>query len=258
MSTRLPALLRALSWGAIFCAAFAQADAPTTHRVTPIALHYYERKPFHYTAPDGRVMGLVVTPTEQAFAEAGLPIKWVLTPANRILFELERNATADCTPGWYRKPDREAYARFSSPIYRDRPLVGLARSDTRFPQGITARQLLGRPDTKLLVKTNFSQGAYMDALIAKMPAGQVDASPGEVSSLVKMVNAGRADLIITTQEEVELYVNQAELKMKDFRVLVFPDVPAVEMRYILCSKLVPAEVITRLNKAIAEKVRLPP
>ena len=217
---------------------------------------YYERKPFHYTLPDGKVTGLVVGPTEAAFAKLGIPIQWALVPANRILLQLETNAAAECSPGWYRKPEREVYARFSAPIYRDRPLVGLARADARFEPNIMVQALLSRPDTKLLVKSNFSQGAYMDALIAKMPPGQVSASAMEVQNLVKMIHAGRADLIITTQEEVDLYVKQAELAMTDFRVLVFPDVPAVEMRYILCSKQVPAELMDRLNATISETMRL--
>ena len=221
--------------------------------VEPVSMLYYERKPFHYTLPNGKVEGLVVGPTEKAFASIGVPIKWELVPANRILLELENNARAACSPGWYRKPEREAYARFSAPIYKDRPLVGLVRADSRLKPGITARNLLSRPDTHLLVKRNFSQGAYMDALIAKMPPQQLMSSSMEVPTLVKMVHAGRADLIITTQEEIEIYVKQAELNMNDFGVLMFSDVPAVEMRYILCSQKLPAEVMDRLNGAIGDR-----
>ncbi len=246
MFIRSPALLLALA-----CAA--SLPAPRAQAVEPLSMLYYERKPFHYTLPNGKVDGLVVGPTERAFSSIGLSIKWELLPANRILLELERNGTAACSPGWYRKPEREAYARFSAPIYKDRPLVGLVRADARFKQGITARELLARPDTRLLVKRNFSQGAYMDALIAKMPSTQLTSSSMEVATLVKMIHAGRADLIVTTQEEVELYVKQAELEMNDFRVLEFPDVPAIEMRYVLCNQKVPAEVMSRLNAAIGER-----
>jgi polar amino acid transport system substrate-binding protein len=88
-----------------------------------------------------------------------------------------------------------------------------------------------------------------------MPPSQVEVVAAEIPNLVKMIAAKRADLIITTQEEVALYVDQAELKLKDFRVLIFPDVPAVEMRYILCSKQVPEDTMQRLNKAIGKFVR---
>jgi polar amino acid transport system substrate-binding protein len=218
-------------------------------------MQYYERKPFHHTLENGTVVGLTAIPSELAFKKIGITIKWELVPVNRILDNLKRSDEPLCSPGWYKKPEREAYAQFSAPIYRDKPLVGLARADFSVKNGITAKELFANPSTKLLVKQNFSQGAYMDALIATMQPGQVTAVAAEIPNLVKMVNAKRADLIITTQEEVALYVDQAELAMRDFRVLVFPDVPAVEMRYILCSKQVPAETMQKLNEAIGNAVR---
>ncbi|WP_199155855.1 hypothetical protein, partial [Chromobacterium sp. ASV23] len=115
----------------------------------------------------------MVTPTELAFKSIDISIEWVLVPANRVLENIKRNNEEICTPGWYKTPEREEYARFSLPIYKDKPLVGLARSDFNFKPGISAKELLSSPGIKLLVKQNFSQGAYMDALIAKMPRDQV-------------------------------------------------------------------------------------
>jgi polar amino acid transport system substrate-binding protein len=244
-------LLKACSW---LSGAALWAGTSMAHAVQPLTLQYYERKPFHYTLENGSVVGLLVTPTEAAFKKIGIAIRWQLVPVNRILDDLKRNTSAMCTPGWYKKPEREEYAQFSLPIYRDKPLVGLARADFFVKSDITAKELFANPKTHLLVKQNFSQGAYMDALIASMPPSQVARVAAEVPNLVKMVNLNRADLIITTQEEVALYVDQAELAMKDFRVLVFPDVPAVELRYILCSKQVPVETMTKLNKALANTV----
>jgi polar amino acid transport system substrate-binding protein len=97
--------------------------------VQHITLQYYERKPFHYTLENGAVTGLTVAPTEAAFKKIGIPIKWELVPVNRILNNLKRNDSALCTPGWYKKPDRLEYAQFSIPIYRDKPLVGLAHAE---------------------------------------------------------------------------------------------------------------------------------
>jgi polar amino acid transport system substrate-binding protein len=231
------------------------ASATFAQSAQPLRIQYYERKPFHYTLENGNVVGLTATPTEQAFKKIGVTIRWELVPVNRILNNLKRNDEPLCTPGWYKKPEREEYAQFSAPIYRDKPLVGLARAGFAVKEGITAKELFASPSTNLLVKQNFSQGAYMDALIATMPPRQVIAVVEEIPNLVKMIDAKRADLIITTQEEVALYVDQAELSMKDFRVLVFPDVPAVEMRYILCSKQMPAETMRKLNKAIGNAVR---
>ena len=94
----------------------------------------------------------------------------------------------------------------------------------------------------------------MDELIAKMPPTHVLPTTDEVPTMVQMIARGRADLIITTQEEVEIYVHQSGFKLEDFHILVFPDVPAVEKRYILCSQQVPAEVLDNLNSALAKIV----
>jgi polar amino acid transport system substrate-binding protein len=241
---------------ALLCLIFCQFACGETIAQTrkPLTLYYYERRPFHYTADDGTVTGLTVAPTEAAFAKLGIPILWSKVPVNRILAQIKTNREAACSPGWYKKPDREEYARYSIPIYHDKPLVGLANSHFLAEQGVTARELLARLDLRLLVKQNFSQGAYMDELIAKMPHSHVLPTTDEVPTMVQMIARGRADLIITTQEEVEIYVHQSGFKLEDFRILVFPDVPAVEKRYILCSQQVPSEIIDDLNSALAKIV----
>ncbi len=223
--------------------------------VTPLTMIYYERKPFHYTMPNGKVTGLTVEPTERAFAKLGIPIIWELVSSNRVLLMLKRNDAPVCSPGWYKNSEREEYARFSAPIYTDQPLVGLSRSDFKVKQGITAKELFEQPQTQLLLKTNFTQGAYMDALIAKMPAGQIQSVSTDVDNMVKMIHAKRADLVIATSEEVELYVASAGYPMNTFKVLRFPDVPAVEKRYLVCSQQVTEQVMSDFNKAIASRTK---
>ncbi len=236
------------SWGLFCVGAWAQVAAPQL--VSPITMHYYERKPFHYTTDNGRVAGLAVTPTVQVFEKIGIPISWKLTPASRILATLKANIGADCSPGWYKTPERESYARFTLPIYNDKPLVGLSRADFAAPEGISAKDLFMRPQTRLLMKQGFVHGAYLDQIIAKMPPENIVRVSDDVASMVRMVRSGIADLVTTTEEETEVYVSQAGFGMKEFRVLHFPDVPAVEKRYILCSKQVPDSVINKLNAAI--------
>jgi uncharacterized protein (TIGR02285 family) len=160
----------------------------------------------------------------------------------------------DCTPGWYKKPDREAYAQFSLPIYQDLPLQGLSRANFSVPDGITAKELFLRPDLRLLLKQNFSKGAYMDSLIEHIPAQQVQKVAAEVPTLVKMIQADRADLIITTEEETDYFISQSGYQKQDFRIIKFPDVPATEKRYILCSQRVPTEIMNRLNQSIKSTI----
>jgi len=222
----------------------------------PIRLLYYDRKPFHYLDASGKVTGLTAEPAAQAFANAGIPFVWELRSANAIVYALKRNTDPVCTPGWYKNADRMAFAQFTAPIYRDKPLVGLVNASYPFKPGITAKEFFAQTDYRLLIKQSFRWGAYLDEIVAKVPAKQIISSAEEVSTIVKLIHLHRADIFIITQEEVETYVNQAQLQMADFKVIKFPDVPAVEMRYILCSKQVPASTIQALNAAIAKTIQL--
>ena len=222
----------------------------------PLRLMYYERKPFNYMDNGGSVVGLTADPAAKIFAAAGIPIAWQVRSANAILDALQRNTAPICSPGWYYSAERASYAQFTQPIYRDKPQVGLANVHFKYQKGTNAKDLFGRSDVRLMVKQNFVYGTYLDTIIAKMPATQLILEAAEVSDIVRLIHLGRADLIILTQEEVELYVTNAQLKMTDFNVLKFTDIPEVEMRYILCSKKVPSATIDALNAAIMKTVQL--
>lgn len=225
----------------------ASAEPPST-----ITLHYYERPPFHYSDEHGVPTGLIVARTVEIFNKAKIDYSWHVTPANRILAVLKSDTGLDCTSGWYKLSEREKYARFSEAIYRDKPLVGLSRADFRVSENITAQKLFHLPNIRLLLKENFSQGAYMDRLLSDVPKQRMQRVTAEVPTMVKMLKANRADLIITTEEESKVFISNAGYTEKEIRILRFPDVPAVENRYILCSKSVPDSTMKRLNQAILQ------
>lgn len=243
-------VLVALS-GLLLLMGTALAEAPA-----PVRLLYYERKPFNYSDESGKVIGLTAEPAAKAFTAAGIPFKWEVRSANAIMDALKRDTAPVCTPGWYHSEQRASYARFTMPIYRDKAVVGLANKAFQYTEGINAKDLLARPDVRLMVKQHFVNGAYLDDIIAKMPATQIFTEAGEVSGIVRLIYLNRSDLFIMTQEEVGLYVNMAELKMTDFNILYFSDIPAVELRYILCSRQVSPGTIEALNAAIVKTVRI--
>jgi polar amino acid transport system substrate-binding protein len=223
--------------------AFAQAEPP-------LKVLYYERHPFHYKDAEGKIVGLVGTPATQAFRKAGIAISWELVPASRILAVIKSNAEAICSPGWFKDPVRDAYARFTVPLYKSLPPVGLVRAESPIRQGVAAKDLLEDPKTRLIVKQSLSYGDYLDGLIAKMPRQQVEIVTAEYVNMVKMIKGGHADLMIETAEQVEMTIREAGFKSDDFHLLKFPDVTARNDRYIMCSRQVPAELIARLNEAI--------
>ncbi len=230
--------------GLLACA-MVQADT-----LAPVTVHYFERKPLHYLNDNGQVVGILVAPIEQSFNKAGIPMVWQQTPINRIVATLKANDGRDCAAGLYKSPEREAFARFSLPIYHDKPLVALSRADFAAPGTTTARELLSLPHTRLVLKQGFFYGRYLEPLIDKMSPAQVLRVSDEVASMVRMVQVSAADIVILTEEESEVYANPQGAG-DGVRVLRLSDVPAQEYRYLACSKNVPQQVIDRLNAAIA-------
>jgi polar amino acid transport system substrate-binding protein len=221
----------------------------------PLKMLYYERKPFHSTE-GGKPAGIIVTATEAAFAKAGITLKWEKSTVNRVFALLKLDTEPVCSAGWYLSPERRALARFSLPIYRDRPLVGLSWAGLKTPPEMSATSLLARPDTRLLLKHNYIYGAYFDGLIAKMAPAQIRRVVVPVPDTIRMLTYDHSAITLVTQEEVALYVTQSGRDMSEFRLLKFPDVLAIETRHIICSKKVPAQTMEKLDLAIKEVVDL--
>ncbi len=214
-----------------------------------VTLYYYDRPPFMQTNANGP-SGYFIERTERVLKKAGVSFTWELMPVNRIFADLKSSPNPVCSSGWYSTPDRRAYALFSKAIYRDLPLVGLARSDSNLPENAVASILFQQATLTLLVKDSVVYGAYLDDLIAKMPAKNVLRTTSDFANSVKMIHANRADFTLVAQEEFDTFIKNAELSRSDFKIIHFSDEPAVEFRYILCSHAVPVETITRINKAI--------
>jgi len=230
----------------ILACALAQAEA-----LAPVTMHYFERKPLHSLNENGKVSGIIVTPIEQIFNKAGIPMVWKLTPVNRIMATLKANDGLDCAAGFYKSPEREAFARYSLPIYRDKGIVALSRADFVAPATTTAQELLARPQTRLVIKQGFTYGRYLDPLIDKMAPNQVQRVSDEVDSMVRMVRIGAADLVFVTEEELAVYLNPGSAVAGNVRLLRLSDVPVQEYRYIACSKQVSPQMMDKLNAAIA-------
>lgn len=222
---------------------YAQPDAPVT-------LHYSERPPYQYTAADGRPAGLLIRLTARVFDKAAIAVQWRSQPYNRSLMIIQANSGNDCSIGWFRTAEREAFAQFTLPIYRDRPQVALVRADYPVVAGLSAADLLTDPAARLLLKQSFVYGAYLDALIAQRPAASIQRVSVEVPTMLMMLRARRADVLILSIEEVEFYALQPEFAMQDFQVLSFADVPQGELRYLMCSQQISPAVMQRVNRAI--------
>ncbi len=239
---------------ALFLLLCIQSVGLWAQETAPLTVYYYERNPFEYQAPNGKPAGFIVDISKQAFQAAGIAVNWTLLPLNRVLKTIEEDAAPACTPGWYRKPEREAFGKYSHPIYLDKPIVGFSHASLKVPANVSARELLGRPDIHLLVNHSLVYGEYLDQLVRDLPASRVEWSSGTFLQFARKLRGARANLLLLTQEEIDAILNEAELSRNDYKTIYFSDVSYREYRYIICSQSVPDSVLKKLNSAIDQLV----
>lgn len=213
---------------------------------------YSLRPPYLLQTAGGMPGGLIGTPAVAAFQAAGIDVVWTQLPTNRQLAMIKDPAAHSCALGWFRTPERERYAKFSKAIYRDKDWVLLARTDFDPGEGYTLEGLLMRPSTRVLVKDNYSYGAHIDALMARLKPN-VAVSTANTAQMLQSVSAGAVDFTYLSLEEAQYLLAQDGAAVKKLRMLQPKDMPRGGERYIMCGKGVPDDVIARLNKAITFK-----
>ena len=220
----------------------------TSHAVNRVAVHYNERPPYMSTADSGIAIGLTATPASRAFQSAGIPHYWTLTPSIRQLEIIRQNTGRDCAIGWFKNPEREAYAKYSKVIYQDKPTIGLAlASNTKIASGDSIENVLKNKNIRVLVKSGYSYGAYIDGLIQKLEPTIYDVTVENINML-QMLNVDRADFFFIAEEEAEGLIEISGFPAMNYQYINFIDAPFGNKRYIICSMQVEDSVIDGLNQ----------
>lgn len=237
---------------ACLAASWCLCAAPLAAAEDAVTLLYNERPPYIVRQPDGSAAGLTATIAANAFKAAGIPVRWREVPSNRQIVLIQENLGNDCAIGWFKNAEREKFAKFTMPLYRDMPTVLLANRDFAVPPRATLRTLLARDDVRVLVKDRYSYGRYIDDLLAALKPHLVITS-NENTGMVAMIKARRADFMFVAEEEANYLVSQAGAQPGDFKLVRTSDMPQGELRHLMCSKRVGDDVLARINAAIAPK-----
>jgi len=214
----------------------------------PVLLYYYERPPYMVAHQDGNATGITADVAAKALRRAGIAFTWSLMPAKRQLATIGHNTGRDCGVGWFRNPQREAFGQFSHPIYRDRPPVAIVHGGFE-PHTNNLAQLLKQPGVQVLVKDGLTYGGYINDLLQNTKA-KVTSITVEQPQMVRMIAAGRADMMFAPREEADFLVTAQESGQESVHVLAFADVPAGDARYLYCSKQVDSATMAKINAAI--------
>lgn len=218
--------------------------------VEPITVHFHVRPPYTVAQADGSPTGITGNPVRQAFATSGLGVRWQETPASRQLVVIEGNTGRDCGIGWFKNPQRERFARFSAPIYRDLPWAVITSRNFRLGGNASLAQVLAATDMRLLVKDKYSYGAELDRKIAQF-GGEVVTTTGDWAQIIGLLSLARADFMFTSHEEAVYVVNSEKGLASGLKLLTISDAPPGEFRYLMCSKQVSEAEMQALNAALA-------
>lgn len=220
---------------------------------TPLSIEYRDKPPYTYTQ-DGKPAGFLMERAMQLLKRAGIEARFAEVPIRRTLINLQANATALCSPGLYKTPEREAFARYSLPIHRDRPHVVLAHGNVAAQiRGFTRlAQLFAEPGLQPGLLDGVSYGVSLDQALATAarPPLRAQLSPLQ---LARMVGARRVDYMLIDQEDLGWLRKDPEFANLPLVRIDFADMPRGELRYFACSQQVSQQTLDRINQAIRER-----
>lgn len=214
-----------------------------------VVVYYHERRPYYVTTRR-QVHGLIADRVNWVFKEAGIPYEWHKTPAKRELEMIRGNEQRACAVGWFKTPEREAFARFTLPIYLGTPTMAIARSDNgQVHSGRPLAEILTNRRLRLLRKDGYSYGTFIDDQLKRYTPREVVTTADNLG-MIKMIHAHRADFLFIAREEAEDLILCSDLPIDDFRIIHFNDMPPGNKRYLICSRQVDEMTLLRLNRAI--------
>lgn len=214
----------------------------------PLSLLVFDRPPY-YQLHDGQPSGgFLLTTALAVFAQAGIPVVVREMPPGRVVVMLKEEPSRACAVGWYKTAQREAFARFSEPLYRNQPITVAVRASLSVP-GTRSPFLADLLATEWHwgLREGFSYGAKYDQLLAGYPTAKRFA---DTAHMVELLAKGRLDAILVEPEELAWILAKKPALRKAIRIVRLADPPLDGKRHIMCGLGVSPGEMARLNAAI--------
>lgn len=237
------ALLRVTGCALWLCHSVVTADCGQERN--PLQLYFNERPPYMATDATGNVRGLVADVANRALTSAGVFYQWSVLPTNRHLLLLRHSTECGCAVGWFDLPERQQFAQFSRPLFRDGKAVAVVRTEFAAPAELRLSAWLQQPSLRLLTKQHFSYGPYIDQLLTHSKAQRVN-STEETAEMLEHVLLNHADAVFLALHEAQWQIANLQAEQR-LRLVHFSDAPPTQTRHLMCNLAVPASLMQRIN-----------
>ncbi|MCZ4282825.1 transporter substrate-binding domain-containing protein [Kiloniella laminariae] len=210
---------------------------------------FHARAPY-YSQSGEQVTGLIADRTAEVFQKAGIAFFWEEMPPKRQLVTISKNLEPVCAAGWFKNPEREAFARYTLPIYQDRPTVVLTRQDaTAVIIHKRIDGLLADVRATLLIRDGYSYGAFLDDRINAVKP-KMTATSQTNAVMADMITRGRADYMFMAEEEAISLLGELAFDGGGLALHTLDDMPVGNKRHIICSQQVSTAIIEALDRVI--------
>ncbi|MCP5268410.1 MAG: transporter substrate-binding domain-containing protein [Zoogloeaceae bacterium] len=216
-----------------------------------LLLTYIEKPPYYFTDAQGEARGFLLERAVRVMAESRIAYRLESRPAARVLHEIRSEKEVTCSLGWFRTLERESFARFSRPLYHDKPSIAVlhaGRPEMALKQARFS-DFLAKPGLRVGAVAGYSYGEEFDRQLLAL-GSRVDRAPTPMSNLAKLV-AGRVDLVLANQEELDDLLAQSPEMARQLIQLPLLDPPPGKPRYLMCSRQVSAAQLERIDQAIS-------
>jgi len=228
--------------------------ASNAQETAPLTLLVFHRPPYYILDNGKAADGFLLTIALAVFERAGIPLTLREMPPSRIVAALAADNAGVCAVGWIKTPQREAFARFSLPLYRGRPLVAVVSSARVVPSDPppSLGGLLGIEMTWGL-REGFSYGKDFDQAFSKYPANRVKRF-SDTLHMVELLAQGRLDALLLNPGELAWIIAKHPGLGPKIRLVPLADAEPGPDRHIICSQSVAPETMVRLDAAIRDFV----
>jgi len=231
----------------LWAVAATEGGEPSTGAPAVVTVYFSERPP--YSIVDGQT-GILVELTKAVLAEAGVRGRFIELPQARAL-ELLRTGPANALGvGWIKTPDREAWGRFSPPLYQDGSLVALvnARVASGLANPIRLDNLLASGLT-LATKEGVSFGPTVDEKIRALGLVPLE-TVVEVPQMLRMIQAGRMDYTLMSEEEARCLLDEDPALASGLTLVRLASPPPGNLRYLLYPGTIEPALAARIDAAL--------